>query len=115
MMHLAYNKRLISSRSGFSLFELLVTVFITAVIAGAIVTLMNSQIQLSTTQNRNIINQENLRDAMEFMGDEISNAGSNAEEPFFTTRTATAPQTRLAITRACQPCTGTSTQRRTTG
>lgn len=71
-------------RRGFSLFELLVTVLITTIIAGAIVSMLFSQIQLTTTQNRNVVNQQNLRDALEFMGDEISNAGSNSEEPFFT-------------------------------
>lgn len=74
----------LKDRRGFSLFELVITVLITTIIAGAIISMLFSQIQLSTTQNRNIINQQNLRDALEFMGDEISNAGSHSEEPFFT-------------------------------
>jgi prepilin-type N-terminal cleavage/methylation domain-containing protein len=77
-------RHLLNDRRGFSLFELLVTVLVTSIVAGAIISLLSSQIQLTTTQNRSILNQENVRDTVEFMGDELSNAGANCEEPYFT-------------------------------
>lgn len=70
------------SRAGFSLVEMLFAIAIGMVIAGGIVTLMVSQMQLSTTQNRNIINQEQLRDVVKFMVDELQLAGTtDGSEP----------------------------------
>jgi len=69
------------NRSGFSLFESLVAMAISMVIGGAIVTLLVSQTQLSATQNRHILTQEELRDTIRFMVDEISLAGSGVSEP----------------------------------
>ncbi|MBN2083437.1 prepilin-type N-terminal cleavage/methylation domain-containing protein [bacterium] len=64
------------ARRGFSLIELLITLAISAVIAGGIVSLMVSQMQLSTTQNRNMINQQTVRDVVKFMVEEIQLAGT---------------------------------------
>jgi len=72
-------------QAGFSLVEMLVTVAVSAVITGAIVTLMYSQIQLSSTQNRNMINQANVRDVIKFMVDEMQLAGTDdSSEPVLT-------------------------------
>jgi len=74
-----------SCRAGFSLVEMLVTVAVSAVITGAIVTLLYSQIQLSSTQNRNMLNQANVRDVVNFMVGEMQLAGTDdGSEPLLT-------------------------------
>jgi len=74
-----------TDRPGFSLIELLITIAISAVIAGGIVTLMVSQMQLSTTQNRNMINQQQVRDVVKFMVEEMQLAGTqDGTEPVIT-------------------------------
>lgn len=70
------------SRAGFSLVEMLFSIAIGMLVAGGIVTLMVSQMQLSTTQNRNIINQEQMRDVVKFIVDELQLAGTtDGSEP----------------------------------
>lgn len=72
-------------QAGFSLVELLVAIAITTVITGAIVTLIYSQVQLSATQNRNMLNQANVRDVVKFMVEEIQLAGTaDGSEPLIT-------------------------------
>jgi hypothetical protein len=64
---------------------MLVTVAVSAVITGAIVTLLYSQIQLSSTQNRNMLNQANVRDVVKFMVEEIQLAATDdGSEPVLT-------------------------------
>jgi prepilin-type N-terminal cleavage/methylation domain-containing protein len=70
---------------GFSLIELLMSIAITTVITGAIVALMYSQIQLSATQNRNMLNQANVRDVVKFLVEEMQLAGTaDGSEPLIT-------------------------------
>jgi type II secretory pathway component PulJ len=76
------------ARRGTSLIELLVVIVIGAVISGTIVTVLMSQVQLSATQNRSMINQSNLRETLDYMADEISNIGAGAAEPFIDTADA---------------------------
>lgn len=65
-----------------SLVELLVSIVIGMLVVGGVVSLMVSQMQLSTTQNRNILNQENVRDVVKFMVDEMQLAGTtDGSEP----------------------------------
>ncbi len=70
------------SPAGYSLMELLVSLAIAAVVGGTIATVMQSQIQLSTTQNRNMLNQADLRDCINFMTEEIVTMGSGVVEPY---------------------------------
>ena len=73
------------NRSGYSLIELLIALAIGLVIAGSVVSLMMSQVQLTSTTNRNIINQENLREVVRFMCDEIRLANTfDGTEPITT-------------------------------
>jgi prepilin-type N-terminal cleavage/methylation domain-containing protein len=74
-------------RRGVSLMELLIVVVIGSVICGAIVSALMSQVQLSATQNRTMINSQNLRESLDYMGDEISNIGAGTTEPFIDTAT----------------------------
>ena len=76
-------------RAGVSLVELLVVLVIGAAISGAIVTTLMGQMQLSATQNRTMINQQNLRETLDYMADEISNIGAGTTEPFIDTATTT--------------------------
>lgn len=77
------NCRILEKRNqGFSLIELLVVAVISLVIGTAIVTALVSQTQITASQNRNVINQENLRDSIRFLSDEILSLGSGAAEPF---------------------------------
>ena len=69
-------------RQGYSLIELLVSLVIAAIVGGTIVTVMQSQIMLSTTQNRNMLNQADLLDCISYMSDEIVTMGSGVVEPF---------------------------------
>jgi type II secretory pathway pseudopilin PulG len=78
-----------NARGGFSLIELVVSMFAGSLVTGAIMTLLLGQMELSSTQNRNIINQQNLRETLAYMKEEISLAGSAVNEPYFTTATAT--------------------------
>lgn len=67
---------------GFSLMEVLVAMAVGSLIAGGVVALLLSQAQLSATQNRNILNQENVRDVVHFITDEITLANTyDATEP----------------------------------
>ena len=72
-------------RRGVSLVELLVVLVIGSLISGAIVTALMSQVQLSATQNRTMINSQNLRETLDYMADEISNIGAGTAEPFIDT------------------------------
>ena len=70
------------NQRGFSLVELLMVVAIGAIIGMAIVAILVSQMQLTTTQNRNIINQQDLRSTLQFMADEIQLMGQGMVEPY---------------------------------
>ncbi|MEZ5339403.1 MAG: prepilin-type N-terminal cleavage/methylation domain-containing protein [bacterium] len=71
-----------NSRAGFSLVELMISLAIAAVVGVTIATVMQSQIMLSTTQNRNMLNQGDLRDCINFMTEEIVTMGSGVVEPY---------------------------------
>ena len=73
---------------GFSLVELLVVSVISLIIGTAIIAALVNQTKLTASQNRNVLNQENLRDSMRFISDEILSLGSGATEPFIYTATA---------------------------
>jgi len=75
----------ITSRKGFSLMEMLVALAISAVVGGGIISLMIYQTQLTATQNRNIINQEALRETTHFLTDEILSMGSSVIQPYLNT------------------------------
>jgi len=66
-------------RGGFSLVELVFVIAISAIIAGTLVTLLVSQVQLTATNNRNMLAQQQTRDVMQFMTDEIQLTGANTE------------------------------------
>lgn len=72
-------------RRGFSLVELLVVAVISLVIGSAVIAALVNQTQITASQNRNVLNQENLRDSMRFMSDEILSLGSGVTEPFIFT------------------------------
>ena len=74
-------------RSGFSLIELIISVGIGLVIAAGVMWMLTSQVQLTATQNRNIINQELLRETLYFMTEEIRAMGSGVIEPYVTIAT----------------------------
>jgi prepilin-type N-terminal cleavage/methylation domain-containing protein len=78
-----------SRRAGFSLIELLVVVVLLAIVGGAILMALMGQMQLSSTQNRAMINQQNLREALDYMTDEVSSLGGGVTEPFISTATTT--------------------------
>jgi prepilin-type N-terminal cleavage/methylation domain-containing protein len=67
---------------GFTMIELLMVLAIGTMIAAAIVSILLSQMQLTTTQNRNIINQQDLRSTLQFMADEIQLMGQGTIEPY---------------------------------
>jgi Tfp pilus assembly protein PilW len=75
------------TRRGTSLVELLVVLIIGSAISGAIISALMSQVQLSATQNRTMINSQNLRETLDYMSDEISNIGAGTTEPFIDTAT----------------------------
>lgn len=77
-------------KRGFSLLELVVATFVGAILAGAVITVMVGQLQLNSSHNRNMANQQNMRDSVNYMLEEISLCGSNVSEPFITTATSTA-------------------------
>ena len=62
-------------RRGFSLIEMLFAIGIAMIIGGAIIGILVTQIQLTATQNRNIINQEDLRETMQLLTGEIAGDG----------------------------------------
>jgi prepilin-type N-terminal cleavage/methylation domain-containing protein len=64
------------SRGGFSLIELVITLTVGGIIAGTVVMVMISQLHLNSTHNRNMANQQNLRDSFNYMMDEISLCGN---------------------------------------
>lgn len=76
-------------RKGFSLIELLTAMFVAFLIGGAILTLMVGQMQFTASQNRNMINQEDLRSTLSFMADEIRTTGNGTDEPYILEATAT--------------------------
>lgn len=82
-----------TSRGGFTLVELLFTLLISTIIGGSLVTVMLHQTQLAASQNRNIINQETLRETLEFLTDEIQLMGSGVDEPYL----GTAAEAELAF------------------
>jgi hypothetical protein len=73
------------SRAGFTLIESLLALSISLLVGGSIVSLMIYQTQLSATQNRNIINQETVRETTHFMTEEILSMGSGVIEPYLST------------------------------
>ncbi len=74
---------------GFSLVELLTAMFIALVIGGAILSLLVGQMQFTASQNRNMINQEDLRSTLSFMADEIRTTGNGSAEPYILEATTT--------------------------
>jgi len=78
-----------SARKGYSLIEMLVALAIGTMIAGGVITLMVAQMQLTSTTNRNIINQENMREVVRFICDEIRLANTfDGSEPIVAADTA---------------------------
>ena len=77
-----------ASRRGMTLIELLVVLVIGSVISGVIVTLLLGEVKLSATQNRTMINQQNLRESLDYMADEIASCGAGTTEPFISTAQA---------------------------
>lgn len=77
---------------GFSLVELLITTAIIGILGGTVIAFLFTQVRLSASQNRNMLNQESLRDTLNFMTDEISLAGAGATEPFISAADADAFQ-----------------------
>lgn len=73
---------------GFSLIEMLVAMFVALVIGGVILTLLIGQMQFTASQNRNILNQDDVRATLSFMADEIRTAGDGTVEPFVLEATA---------------------------
>jgi prepilin-type N-terminal cleavage/methylation domain-containing protein len=67
---------------GFSLVEVLISMAIMTIIGGSLLAIMLSQMQLTSTHNRNIINQEDVREVVVFMSEELSLTGTAAVEPF---------------------------------
>lgn len=79
------NARPRTPRQGFSLVELLVTIAVSALITAAVGSLLYSQMQLSTTQNRNMLNQASVRDVVKFVVEEMQLAGTeDGTEPVIT-------------------------------
>jgi prepilin-type N-terminal cleavage/methylation domain-containing protein len=74
--------RTLASTRGFSLIEVLISMAIMFIIGGALISILLGQMQLTSTHNRNIINQEDVRDVVTFMGEELSLTGTAAAEPF---------------------------------
>ena len=74
---------------GFSLVEMLVAMFVAFVIGGAILSLLIGQMQFTASQNRNIMNQDDVRTTLSFMADEIRTAGDGTIEPFVIEATPT--------------------------
>jgi prepilin-type N-terminal cleavage/methylation domain-containing protein len=68
-------------RSGFSLVETLVALAISLIVGGAIITALVANMQVSAAQNRNMLNQDDVRDTLAFMADEIRAMGNGAQEP----------------------------------
>jgi hypothetical protein len=68
-------------RGGFSLVELLVSIAVMTLIGGAVIGLLVSQTQLTATQNRNMVNAEEVRTVLTFMGDEIAMMGNRVANP----------------------------------
>lgn len=67
---------------GFTLIELMIVTAIGAMIGMSIVAILISQMQLTSTQNRNIVNQQDLRVTLQFMADEIQLMGQGIVEPY---------------------------------
>jgi type II secretory pathway pseudopilin PulG len=77
-----------SRRGGFTLLETLLALSISVLVGGSIISLMIYQTQLTATQNRNILNQETVRETMHFMTEEILSMGSSVIEPYLDTAAA---------------------------
>lgn len=73
------------NRRGVSLIELLVVLVIGGVISGVIVGTLMGQMQITSTQNRTIINQQSIREVLEYMTEEITVAGAGVAEPYIST------------------------------
>ena len=69
-------------RRGFSFIELVISMGIGLLIAAGVMWMLTSQVQISSTQNRNIVNQEELRETLYFMSEEIRAMGSGVIEPY---------------------------------
>jgi prepilin-type N-terminal cleavage/methylation domain-containing protein len=69
-------------RKGFSLIELVISMGIGLIIAAGVMWMLTSQVQLTATQNRNIVNQERLRETLYFMTEEVRAMGSGVIEPY---------------------------------
>jgi prepilin-type N-terminal cleavage/methylation domain-containing protein len=69
-------------RAGFSLVETLMATAISGIIGGALVMVLYQLTQLSTSQNRNMLNQESLRDTAHFIMEEILAMGNGSVEPY---------------------------------
>lgn len=72
-------------RRGFSLVELLVTLVISLIVAGTIVSLMVGQMKTTSSINRDMLNGQSVRDNLAYMCDEINAMGNQATEPFVLT------------------------------
>ncbi len=75
-------RRRLTAPLGFSLVEMLIVTAIGAMIGMSIVAILISQMQLTTTQNRNIVNHQDLRVTLQFMADEIQLMGQGFIEPY---------------------------------
>lgn len=69
------------NRRGFSLVELLIATAISLIIGSAVILLLVQQAQLTATQNRNMINSEQVRSVLNFMSDEIQMMGNGIPDP----------------------------------
>jgi prepilin-type N-terminal cleavage/methylation domain-containing protein len=70
---------------GFSLIELLISTAIATLIGSAILLVLVSQTRLTASQNRNMLNADQVRGVMNFMADEIQMMGHNVPEPYIET------------------------------
>lgn len=76
-------------RRGFSLVETLVALAISLIVGGGIITTLVVNMQVSAAQNRNMLNQDDVRETLAFMADEIRAMGNGAPEPVLLEATPT--------------------------
>ncbi|MCC7478163.1 prepilin-type N-terminal cleavage/methylation domain-containing protein [bacterium] len=79
-------------RRGFSLVETLVVIVISMLVAGTIVTLMVGQMRTTSSLNRDMLNEQSLRDNMAYVMDEVNAMGNGTAEPFISEATETSLQ-----------------------
>lgn len=79
-------------RRGFSLIETLVVIVISMLVAGTIVTLMVGQMRTTSSLNRDMLNEQSLRDNMAYVMDELNAMGNNTAEPFMSEATESSIQ-----------------------